>query len=36
MQEMAPHNLGRTALLHKSVLPITIILSMISFLEKSY
>ena len=36
MQEMAPYSLGRTTLLHKSVLPITMIFSMISFLEKSY
>ena len=36
MQEMAIHSLGRTTLLHKSVLPITMIFSMISFLEKSY
>ena len=36
MQEMAPHSLGRTKLLDKSVLPITMIFSMISFLEKSF
>ena len=36
MQEMAPYRLGRTTLLYKSVLPITMIFSMISFLEKSY
>ena len=36
MQEMAPYSLGRIELLHKSVLPITMIFSMISFLEKSY
>ena len=36
MQEMAPHCLGRTTLLHKSVLPIAMIFSMIIFLEKSY
>ena len=36
MQEMAPHSLGGTTLLHKSVLPITMIFSMISFLEKIY
>ena len=36
MQEMAPHSLGRATLLHKSVLPNTIIFSMISFLKKSY
>ena len=37
MQEMAPHSLGRTTLLHKSVPPIAMILfSMISSLEKSY
>ena len=33
---MAPHSLGRTTLLHKSVLPITMTFSMISFLEKSF
>ena len=31
MQEMVPHNLGRTTLLHKSALSITMIFSMISF-----
>ena len=31
MQEMAPHSLGRTTLLHKSVLPNTMIFSLISF-----
>ena len=31
MQEMAPHSLGRTTLLHKSVPPNTMIFSMISF-----
>ena len=36
MQEMASHSLGRTTLLHKSVLPITMIFSMISLLVKSY
>ena len=36
MEEMAPHSLGRTTLIHKSVLPITLIFSMISFLEKIY
>ena len=36
VQEMAPHSIGGTTLLHKSVLPITMIFSMISFLEKSY
>ena len=34
MQEMAPHSLGRTTLIYKSVLPITIFFSMISILEK--
>ena len=34
MQEMAPHSLGRTTLLHKSVLPITMIFSMISFFKE--
>ena len=34
MQEVAPHSLGRTTLLHKSVLPITMIFSMINFLRK--
>ena len=36
MQEMAPNSLGRTTLLHKSILSITSIFSMISFLKKSY
>ena len=36
MQEMVPHSLGGTTLLHKSVLPFTMIFSMIGFLEKSY
>ena len=31
MQKMAPHSLGSTTLLYKSVLPITMIFSMISF-----
>ena len=31
MQEMVPHSLGRATLLHKSVLPITMTFSMISF-----
>ena len=35
MQEMVPHGLGRTTLFDKSVLPITMIFSVISFLEKS-
>ena len=35
-EEMAPHSLGGTTLLHKSVLPIKMIFSMINFLEKSY
>ena len=30
MQEMVPHSLGRTTLLHKSVLPITMIFSIIT------
>ena len=34
MQEMVPHSLGGTTLLHKSVLPITMIFSVISFLRK--
>ena len=34
MQEMVPHSLGKTTLLRKSVQPITMIFSMISFLEK--
>ena len=33
MQEMAPHSLGKTTLLHKSVLHITVIFSMISFFK---
>ena len=36
MEEMAPHSLGRTTLLHKSVLPITMIFFHDYFLEKSY
>ena len=33
MQQMAPHSLGRATLLHKSVLPITMIFYMVSFLR---
>ena len=34
MQEMAPHSLDRTTLLHKSVQPITMIFCMISFFKE--